>query len=200
MQKPRMRKNESIDEYNERASKTYYTNGYHIKEIANRLKIDEVEVYNYVITKGHKITTEDERRRMINLFNQGYSYSAIARIMGKIRAYVRDRIERPAKINNSGSGNLTDKQIKKIKDMANEGACLCTIAEEMNIPISAVRYRLSHGIREVHHTHLSKAEKQKIIRLHKNGKSTTEIANICSRSWSTVRRCLRRVGLLENKK
>ena len=39
MIKPKKLKNESIDAYNERASKLYYSEGYHITEIAKKLKI-----------------------------------------------------------------------------------------------------------------------------------------------------------------
>ena len=196
MQKPKIKKNESLDEYNERASKLYYENGYHVKEIAKRLDMDEIEVYNYVITKGHRITTEAERREMITLFNKGYSYTAIAKIFGKSRACIKDRIERPAKINRSGSGDLTDKQIKKIKEMAKNGAYLKTIAKELNIPVSAVRYRLSHGIRKPHHTYVTPAELNKMIRLYKKGKNQTEIAKLCNRGRSTVHNHLHKAGII----
>lgn len=196
MVKPRKTKNESIDAYNERASKLYYNNGYHIDEIAERLNIDPVEVYNYVVT-GHKITTSAEREEMIALFNKGYSYSAIAKIFNRSRMCVRTRIERPARVNTSSSNTLTDKQLKKMRDMANDGAYIETIAKELGIPVSSVKYRLNHTNIRNHIKYVSKDEVKQFIKLYKKGKTITEISKLTNRSRNTVSRHLKAAGYCE---
>lgn len=194
MTKPRKKKNESIDAYNERASKLYYDNGYHIKEIAERLKIDETEVYNYVVTNGRKITTAAEREEMIQLFNKGYSYYAIANIFQKSRSCVKKRIECPAKIGYSTSNDLTDKQLKKMKEMAENGETLEAISKEIGVKVGTIRYRLDHTNMRERTTHVTPDEVKKFIRLYKKGKSHAEIAKICNRSRGAVCRHLHRAG------
>lgn len=200
MTKPKRLKNESIDAYNERASKLYYSNGYHINEIAKKLKIDKIEVFNYV-TNTYKITTASEREEMISLFNKGYSYSAIAKIFNKSRACVKDRIERPATINYKRSVDLTDKQIDKIKKMAKDGKTIREIAKEIGINEKSVEYRLSHTDAEIHkkYKYVSPAEVNQYIKLYKKGKSHYEIAEICGRSRTTVSRHLHAKGYWRSK-
>lgn len=166
MVKPRRLKDESIDTYNERASKLYYSNGYHIAEIAEKLKINEVEVYNYVAT-GHKITTEAERAEMISLYNAGYSISAIAKIFGRSRYCIRQRIESPAKLNIK-STDITDKQLDKMIEMAKKGYCAEDIAKEIGISEYSVKYRLSHtGIKVNNSTRIANEENKNISRISK---------------------------------
>lgn len=200
MTKPRRKKNESIDAYNERASKLYYANGYHIKEIAEKLKIDKIEVYNYV-ANGPKITTEAEREEMISLFNKGYSYSSIAKIFNRSRACIKDRIESPAKINCGCNSDLTDKQLKKMKELANEGKCIKDIAREIGVRDRSIEYRLSHTDVGVNRrfTYVTPAEVKKFVRLYKNGKSHNEIAKTCNRSRSTVLKYLHKAGCWRSK-
>ena len=197
MNKPRKKKLETEDQYNERASKLYYSHGYHLNEIADRLNISMVEVYNYVCN-GHKITTESERLEMINMRNIGMSYSEIARIFGKSRSCIRERIASPAKIN-CKSIMLTDKQLKKMRDMAIDGAYLSTIAEELGVGINSVRHRLNLCGLSRSSNKVSKSEIQRFIRLYKNGKSHREIADRCGRNVTTVGRHLRSAGYYRSK-
>lgn len=198
MGNPRKRKNESDSSFHERSSKYYYSNGYHIKEIAKKLKIDETEVYNYV-TNGRKITTTAEREEMIQLFNKGYSYQAIANIFKKSRSCVKQRIEYPAKISYSTVNDLTDKQLKKMKEMAENGETLESISKEIGAGIGTIRYRLDHTNMRKHITHISKNEVKKFIQLYKKGKSHSEIAKMCNRSRGAVCRHLHEAGYWRSK-
>ena len=198
MVKPSKKKNESIDSYNERASKLYYHNGYCITEIAKKLDIGEIEVYNYVTT-GKKITTEEERQEMIRLYNKGYSYTAIAKMLNKSRSCVRNRIERPAKAKWHNSVNFSDRQLKKMKDMCKDGAYMETISKEFGVKTSSIRYRLEHMGRSKHHTRVSQEEKELFIYLYKQGKTHEEIAEICNRNRHTVYTHLHRAGYWRSK-
>ena len=199
MIKPRRKKNESNAAYNERATKLYYSNGYHIKEISKRLNIEEVEVYNY-ITTGRKITTEAEREEMIRLYNQGYTYSAIAKILGRSRACVTDRIKSPAKCKWQNSpDNLNDKQIKMIQDMAKEGMLVTAIAKEIGIRRGSVEYRLKHIGMPCKYKYVTKEEEKKFVRLYKKGLTHAEIGRICGRHRSTVYTHLHKLGYWRNK-
>lgn len=194
MLKLRKRKNESTNDFIERASKIYYNEGgYHIKEIAEILGVDEIEVYN-IVANGRKITTNDERSRMIQLYNQGYSYSAIGRIFNKSHSCVKERIEHPAKMSYNNSNKLTKKQLDKMKEMIEDGYSIEDISKEIKISTSSITYRLSHTNLREQITHVSKSEKNKFIRLRKKGKSYSEIARICNRSRNTVSRHLHNAG------
>lgn len=197
MIKPRKRKNESVEVYNERAIKAYFKDGYHIKEISERLKIDEIEVYNCVAA-GNKITTEAEREEMIRLFNQGYSYTAISKIFNKSRTCVSERIKNPAKLNFKGqNNNVTDAQLNNMKDMASNGETLEAISKKTGIDVVSVKYRLSHtDIRPKVVRRVSKSEVNKFIKLYKSGKSYAEIAKICNRGRNTVNRHLHKAGVV----
>lgn len=186
--------NESIDQYNERVSKLYYSNGYYIKEIAKKLNIDAAEVYNYV-TSGRKITTASEREEMVNLYNRGYSYSEIAVLLNKSRHCVRERIKQPSKINCKISKNLTDKQINKMKNMVKKGESLNTIANKLGISVGSLKNRLNHCGRSKSFTYVTKNEVKKFIRLYKNGYSITKIGTMCNRHRHTVARHIHRAGL-----
>lgn len=200
MDKPRKKKNESVNAYNERASKLYYSNGYHIAEIADRLGIDGTEVYNYVST-GKKITTEAEREEMISLYNKGYSYSAIARELNRSRSCVRQRIESPAKAKWYNSNTLTDKQLKKMKEMLDDKKTIDDIAEAMGISKNSVRYRLNHMGKEIrHYKHIDAKEIKRFISLYNKGKTHAEIAEICNRSRTTVCKHLNDAGYYRKSK
>jgi DNA-directed RNA polymerase specialized sigma24 family protein len=191
MVKPKRKTGESIEAYNERASKLYYKEGYNIKEIAGKLNIEETEVYNYV-AKGHKATTEAEREEMISLYNKGYTYCAIAKIIGKSYSCVRSRIERPAKIHCQETFTLTDKQLNKMIDLANKGYGVEYIAKELKVKSSVIKHRLEHADRyNKTYTLVTKPEINTFIRLHKKGKSYGEIAKICGRSKTTVSKHIR---------
>lgn len=190
--KPRRKLCEPIDVYNERVSKLYYNEGYHIKEIAKKLKIDEVEVFNYVSKANYRITTETERQEMIYLYNKGYSLSKIAEITGRSRECVRARIESPAKIHCQEGKELTDRQIKKIKDMASKGYNSETIAKELGISEGTIRSRLSHtDLYKPKYNHVSEEEIKEFVRLRKEGKTYEEIGKICGRGKNTVCRYLK---------
>lgn len=198
MTKPKKNSSESIEAYNERVSKLYYNEGYHIKEIAKKLKIDEVEVYNYVAS-GKRFTTSEEREEMISLYNKGYSIYSIAKKFNRSRACVRKRIGSPAKISCGSINTITDKKIKKMNDMINEGYTIEEISREIGISTSSVIHRLSHSGNRTPNTHVTKSEINKFIKLFKAGKTYTQIAIICNRGLNTVYRHLHAAGYWRRK-
>lgn len=183
------KKNESVEDYNRAISKLYYGDGYHIKEIAEKLQIDEVNVYNYV-SAGHKITTNEDREEMIYLHNMGYSYRAIAEMFGKSISCVKTRIAEPAKFSCQKSEKVTDNQLELMKDMAVNGYTLEDISKVTGIKLSSVRCRLAHTDLRKRLTYITDTEVKKMIKLFKDGKSYSEIAKECNRSKSTVYRQL----------
>lgn len=194
MIKPRRLKSETINEYNERVSKMYYNDGYHIKEIASKLKIDEVEVYNYVVTGGYRITTDEEREEMIRLRGAGWSISRIANHLGRSRACVRKRIESPAKINCEIHTKFTDRQLKKIKNMANNEIPFDVIAKKFKVKTSIIKCRLNHTDIKNRNKHVTSEEVEKFISYRKSGYSFREIAEICNRSKNTIAKHIHDAG------
>jgi hypothetical protein len=185
MNKPRKKKNESDEAYILRASKLYFSNGYHIDEIAERLDIPLIEAYNDVC-HGHKITTEEERQEMIRLYGLGYSYNAISKIVGRSRSCVRERIKSPAKIVCTTKNRLTNKQIKQITDMIHDGAYITTIAKDLGLPRSVVSDRVRRCGLCSPKKPIDDKEIKKFIRLHKAGYTYEAIAKKCDRCVSTV--------------
>lgn len=192
MNKPRQRKNETEEAYIKRACEEYHLHGYHIDEIAKRLDISMIEVYNHV-SKGNKITTEDERNEMIHMKSIGCSYAEISRVTGKSRSCIKARIASPAKVGCRTKHMLTDKQLKQMKEMGHDGVYIETIAEALGESRSNISRRLNQcGIKR--HIKVSKDEEKKYVKMFKNGKSATEIAKIYNRAASTVRYHLRKLG------
>ena len=190
----RRKKNEPIKEFNERASKYYYSNGCHIKEISDKLGIDEIVVYNYVVTSGLRITTSEERDEMISLHNQGYSYTAIGKIFNKSRTCVRERINTPARARKYMTNEINGKKIDRMVEMSREGAYIKTIAEEIGISTASVKYRLKHTGRVQKYKFVSKDDLNEFIRLFNEGKTYADIARICNRGRNTVMKHLKRAG------
>lgn len=198
MNKIKRLKGESIDLYNERASKEYYANGYYIVEIAEKLKIDPVEVYNYVTTNNKKYVTSAEREIMVDLYNKGYSYRAISKELHRSRTCVKHRIEAPAKIYCMPKNELTDRQIKKILNMAYKGRSIETISKKTGIAENVIFNRLRGtdiDMASKHFTFVSDDEVHEFIRLHNEGKTHKEIAEITNRGAGTVGKHLRKAGI-----
>ena len=194
MTKPRRRKTESDESYYGRVCKLYYSNGYHIKEIASIFKLDPIEVYNYV-TNGYKITTNEEREAMVRMYEQGYSYSAIAAKFNKSRACVRHRIESPATLTpNFDNNTITDRQLSRMKELASKGVPMNIIAKELGINVSSVKYRLQHFGLHKSYTRVSKEDIKEFVRLYHEGKSIAKIAKECNRGTKTVEKYLHESG------
>lgn len=176
----------------------YYSRGYCIREISNKLNVDNINVYNDVAS-GNKITTSEERSKMISLYNKGYSISMISKIMNRSRSCIRERIKSQAKINCRCS-ILSDDQIKLMIDMFNNGASVASIAKHLCISKGSVRYRLNHcGIKRSKYN-ITPVEIERFIELHNLGKTYDEIAIICNRSAHAIGNHLRNAGYGRNKK
>ena len=109
MVKPRKRRGETREDFIERASQEYYADGYHLTEIASKLKCDIFEVYTATIKGKYRTVTPDERDLMINMRRQGYSYSEIAKQLGRSRACVQTRIDAAPKCHVENGYDLSDK-------------------------------------------------------------------------------------------
>jgi DNA-directed RNA polymerase specialized sigma24 family protein len=181
-----------ISEINETKVKEYYSHGYSIREIADKLSINPIYVYNIVV-KGNKITTEEERAEMINLYNKGYSISAIAKIVGRSRACVRERIKSPAKLNCKTAANLTDKQIDDIENLAKKRKYAAAVSRKLGIKYDTVRCRLKRNTNVPKRT-ISKEEKELFIKLHLAGYTHDQIAEKCGRCVKSVGVHLRNAG------
>ena len=181
-----------ISEINEVEVKEYYSHGYSIREIAEKLNVNPIYVYN-IIARGNKITTEEERSQMISLYNQGYSISAIARIIGRSRACVRNRIKSPAKINCRTVIKLTDKQIDNIETLAKKREYPASISRKLGINYNSIKRRLNHSTSIPKRT-ISQEEKNRFIKLHLIGYTHYQIAEKCGRCVKSVGTHLRNAG------
>ena len=186
-----------IIELDENKIKDYYSHGYSIREIADKIDIDPIYVYN-IVAKGNKITTDEERSQMISLYDQGYSISAIAKALGRSRACVRDRIKSPAKINCKLSAKLSDEQINDIEKLAKKRKYAAAVSRKLGIKYNTVRCRLKRN-KSVPKRTISQEEKDRFIQLHLIGYTHAQIAEMCGRCAKSVGVHLRNAGYYCNK-
>lgn len=199
MIKPRKKYKESMEDFIKRASIEYYSDGYHIAEIAFKLKCDIIDIYS-IITNDckYKITTSEERDLMISMHNQGYSYSEIAKKTGRSRQCVTSRIKCPPKCYIEHGYNLTDKEIEKMKKWYLEGKTLVWIAKQLKCSSASVKRRLNKtGTYKPNYSYsvpLSNKDKIIIKKMHKNGHTINEIANEIGRHSNLISKFIKSIS------
>ena len=115
--KPKKYRNETKEQYIIRVSKELQNEGYHISEIASKLKCNKFEIYNILVPEKYKFTTEEERQKMISLRKQGYSLREISKIVGRSHTCVRSRLLSPITLREDYKEyNINDRTLKKIKN------------------------------------------------------------------------------------
>lgn len=191
MVKPRKRYGETAEDFIKRASQEYYSNGYHINEIAFKLKCDIIDVYT-AVTSDYKcrITTPEERDLMISMYNHGYSYSKIAKELGRSRQCVTSRIASAPQCHVEHGYNLTDREIEKMKKWYLEGKTSVWIARQLKCSEASIRRRLNKiGIYKFNYGYsipLSNKDKNIIKKMYKNGCTVGEIADKTGRQPNLI--------------
>lgn len=189
--------------YIERAAKEMYCNGYHISEIANKLKCDILIIRNAVTDiNKYKITTEEERQKMINMYECGYSVKYIAKIFNRNESCVNRRIKSKAKFYKKYKEyKLSDKDINYLKKMYLKGYTLKSICKELGITYTSARRRLiKAGIWQPNLSQkieVPNYEKNKYRSLYNKGFKVSEIAKKFNRQYCVVARTL---GVFDNYK
>lgn len=195
--KPKKYKNETKEEYIIRASKELQSEGYHISEIAKKLKCDKFKIYNILVPKGYKFTTEEERQEMIRLRNEGYSLREIGRMVGRSPTCVRDRILRPVTLREDYTEyNINDRTLKKIKNYYIDGKSIKWISNKFNLPENAIEYRLKKAklfkSRRIENNVTEEEVKLFIDLYYNKGYTLTQIAKECKRDRGTVSRHIKK--------
>ena len=190
MVEPRRKYRESKEDFIKRASQIYYSNGYHLTEIASKLKCDILDVYTATIKGKYRTVTSDERDLMISMYCQGYSYSKIAKELGRSRACVQTRIKTAPKCYVESGYTLSDKDLEKMKKWYDEGKTMKWIANQLKISEGSIRHRLiKAGIHEKDHSlkiPLSNKDKIIIKKMYKMGKTIKEIADNIGRHHNMI--------------
>lgn len=94
---------------------------------------------------------------------------------------------------------LTTKELRTLFELSDQGLCASHIAQQMKRSLPTVVKHLKKADKynprpRSYFNPLSDAEKNKIIKLHKKGKSATEISIQVNRSTQTVRRFLKGIA------
>ena len=188
---PRRKKNESLEDFNSRAAKAYYANGFSILEVAKKLDISNSEAWNYCTDTKRKFITPDVRYKVIYLKSQGLSYTEIGRLLNISRTSCRRIIKGS---NNKYDSLSTDLITDKIIALRIKNYSIDKIAKELNISRNIVHYKLSKaGYKPNNYNKkLSDKEVRTILFLHKSGFSMREIAAKCDKSLSTVFRYIKK--------
>ena len=168
--------------------------GYHIDEIINKLKCDSILVYNTVVNNDY-ITNEQQRNEMINLRNDGHTYSDIGKELKCSAQCVRTRINSSAKINaGTKRYSITDSELKKLKNWYLEGKTFAWISRQLDIPAKAIKWRIKLcGLYKKGYSQsvpLTPKEKRKITSMRKKGYSIGDIAIECGRNYCTISKYL----------
>lgn len=169
-----------------KSSVSLYMNGNHISEIAVKLNCDKLKVYNSVVSESSRITTEEERNKMINLRSENLSYRKISNATNRSAECVRKRIASPAKChNNKGEYIISDKDLENIKKWYLAGKTLRWIGRKFNMSHLAVKYRLVkcnlYSPEYSKSVPLSPSDKRKITIMHKKGINFSTIVKECGR-------------------
>lgn len=195
--KPKKLKNETKEQYIVRVSKEMQNEGYHISEIASKLKCDKFKIYNILVPEGYKLTTEEERNRMIELRNKGYSLREIGRIVGRSHTCVRSRLLSPTTLREDYiEYNINSRTLKKIKNYYNSGKSIKWISEKFNLPENAIKYRLKRAKlfkNKIETNRVTEEEIELFNDLYYNkGYSMVKIAEQCKRDRGTISKYIRK--------
>lgn len=163
--------------------------GYTIQEIAKKLKIDEVTVFN-ATTQGAKIITEEQRQLMITMKAAGKSNRDIANAIGCSESTVRNRLKAPAKYKAPANYyKISDNDLKAIKKWYLRGKTIAWIADKYGISAASVLNRLKNS--KTYKTDYTKnvplhLTEKIYAQLFKKFKSVDEIANKLGRSYIII--------------
>lgn len=178
-------------DYINRAANELKNKGNHIDEIAAKLGVDQLTIYNAIVPKNSKITTEAERNYMILLREQGKSYNEIAEMIGRSKSCVRDRVASPAKFNGRHGQSISDRDLLKIIKWYRAGKTASWIAKQVGVSRHAVIYRLKKaGVyqKNGYKVPLTALEKAKIKNMHYRKVNNFSISAEIGRDTNTVSR------------
>lgn len=195
--KPKKYRNETKEQYIIRVSKELQNEGYHISEIASKLKCNKFEIYNILVPEKYKFTTEEERQKMISLRKQGYSLREISKIVGRSHTCVRSRLLSPITLREDYKEyNINDRTLKKIKNYYINGKSIKWISEKTNLPENAIEYRLKRAKlfkSKITVNKVTEEEAELFNDLYYNkGYSMDKIAKQCKRDRGTVSKHLKK--------
>lgn len=189
--KPKKKINETNEQYINRVAKDLYNEGYHMSEIAKKLKCDKFKIYNILVSNSRKYTTEEERQEMIKLRNKGYSFREIGRMVGRSPTCVRSRILKPVTFREDYiEFSINDRTLKRIKKYYNDGKSIKWIADKFNLPENAIMYRLKKAKifkNKQNENRVTEKEAALFNDLYHNKNYTiAQIAKMCKRDRGTV--------------
>ena len=188
---PIKRLNETKDEYIIKASKKLYSQGFTIKEVSTIINADIIKVYNAVIeNKLFCITEEEQRKKYIELYENGYSVNKISNIMHKSKRCIEDRIKSEAKYVRNIGKEISTTDLQNIKKLYINGYTLAFIGRKYKISSKGIKYRLQRcGIWEPNHctkVPLSSTDKRKVKSLLNKGYNLYDISVIIGRPYSII--------------
>lgn len=170
--------------------------GYLFQEISEKLHIPIADVYNYVVGVNYSTRCDDDIIR--TLTDQGLTCREIAPIIGKHYSTVARRLRnmRDKKNKHVCQNTMTEipeEDLDMIKKLYQQGYCPQQIGRWLDIKATAIIYRLKKcGIYKQTNTRITNQERDRIIELHKNGKSNGQIAIITGRSRSVICQIIRK--------
>lgn len=185
MIRPRKRKDETLAEFYERACDAYYSNGYSIIEIAEKLNIPNTMAYNYCAKPKRSFITPEVVDEVIKLKNHGYNNATIAKSTGISRTSVRRITRGKRKYDSITQDQITDDILAlRVKNYS-----ISQIAKKLGITKGKVYYRIKKAFNIPKPPQkVQQKEIDHMIFLYKSGFSIAEISRKLNRSYNTVRK------------
>lgn len=178
--------------------------GYLLTEIANELSIDRNDVYNYLHPNSKlKYLSKQEKsniRRIKTLARKHHKTVSVARIAKKVgrsknsvESVIYDTKKVMIRKETLIDPKLLEDIIKYYTD--NKNVSLMEMSRKFNLKPHVIRYRLKKaGIYTVKYHVITDEERQRIYKLHKQGFSIKQIANIVDRNEKTISKSLKQAN------
>lgn len=174
-----------------------HKDGYHISEIVDKLKCDEILVYNTVVKKDNKrYVSDSEIHIMENLRAQGNSLREISKEVGRSKECIRIRLKNRPKLHKIKEYTISDSALKKIKKWYLEGKTISWISRELDgLPRKSIQKRLVqmeiYQYQYSNNLPLTSKEIKKIISLRKKKYNVGSIAKEIGRPTCIVSKYLK---------
>ena len=182
-----------------------YQEGSSLEDIAQVFGCNPLTIRNSLVKSGVEIrqrkNIEDDKDKIIDLFNQNKPCKEISRITGYSQTTIHKMLSQwgMTESNNVPRGT-TEENKEKILEMRERGCTYKEIAQEIGCSVSTIEHafiRWSGGerIRRTRENNIAENNKDLIIQLHSEGKNAAAIANILNCDRSVISLAFKRWGI-----
>ena len=145
---------------------------------------------NFINFTGGKHVTKNNKKEIIDLYNEGKTQSQIAKMFDCHPATIKYALQRWG-ISKDKTKN--SKEVTEIKNLIEQGKTVKEISAITGFPISRLRKIIFNN--NIEYGGFSEINKDRIIDLYNQGLNYTQIANIMNCTHATIRYSLKKWGI-----